>query len=159
MNKNIIIGIVVIVVLVAGGVYWFVQGQAGGNGVPPYGASSTVPTPQGSAPQSGSLSATTTSPTPVPVQTSPQAATPTTHNITIKNFAFSPASITVKKGDTIVWINNDTMGHTVTGNNGGPASPTITINGAYSFTFNDVGTFPYHCAIHPSMTGTVTVTP
>ena len=75
----------------------------------------------------------------------------------IKNFAFSPAQITVNKGDTVVWTNNDTAPHTVTGDNGGPDSPTLQNGATYSYTFNTAGTFPYYCSIHPMMKGIVTV--
>lgn len=80
-----------------------------------------------------------------------------THNVTIQNSAFSPQSITVNKGDTVVWANKDSMAHTVTGTTGGPASPSIAAQGTYSFTFSATGTFTYHCTIHPTMTGTVVV--
>lgn len=84
----------------------------------------------------------------------PQSAT---HNVTIQNSAFSPQSITVNKGDTVVWTNKDSMAHTVTGTPGGPASPSIAAQGTYSFTFPATGTFTYHCTIHLTMTGTVVV--
>lgn len=78
--------------------------------------------------------------------------------VSITNFAFSPSTITVHKGDTVVWTNNDSAPHTVTGDNGGPASGTLSQGSGYSYTFNTVGTFPYHCTIHPNMHGTVVVT-
>lgn len=79
-------------------------------------------------------------------------------NVTIQNFAFNQKSITVKKGTKVVWTNKDGMGHTVAQDNGSPISPVISTNGTYSYTFNSVGTFPYHCSTHPNMTGTVVVT-
>lgn len=83
-----------------------------------------------------------------------------TDAVTIQNFAFSPASITVKKGSTVTWTNNDATGHTVTESDGqtGPASQLLSNGQKYSFTFNQTGTFRYHCTIHSEMTGTVTVT-
>lgn len=92
--------------------------------------------------------------TPTPADGSP----PTTHAIAIQDFAFNQPSITVKKGDTAVWTNKDSAPHTVTGDNGGPGSQTMNMENTYSFTFTDIGTFNYHCAFHPSMTGTVVVT-
>lgn len=83
---------------------------------------------------------------------------PKTYNISIKNFAFGQKTVSIKKGDTIIWTNNDSASHTVTGKNGGPASGNLKKDQTYSFTFNTVGTFDYYCAIHPSMTGNVVVT-
>lgn len=86
------------------------------------------------------------------------AKTTKSAHVTIQNFAFSPASITVTKGTTVMWTNRDSTAHTVTGNTaGGPASGHIQPGQSYSFTFNSAGTFPYHCSIHPEMTGSVTV--
>jgi plastocyanin len=83
-----------------------------------------------------------------------------TDKVTIANFAFSPVSITVKKGTQVTWTNQDSTSHTVTENDGknGPSAPPLNQGQTYSFTFNEVGTFRYHCSIHPEMTGTVTVT-
>jgi plastocyanin len=74
--------------------------------------------------------------------------------------AFSPNSITVKKGTTVTWTNNDSTTHTVQETDGksGPKSDNIAPGGTYTFTFVAAGSFAYHCSIHPSMTGTVTVT-
>ena len=95
---------------------------------------------------------------PVTGGTSNQAATG--HSIVIQNFAFSPASLTVAKGTTVTWTNNDSTAHTVTETDGkkGPDSSSIDQGATYSFTYDAPGTDQYHCSIHPSMTGTVTVT-
>jgi len=85
-----------------------------------------------------------------------------TDSVTIQNFAFSPASITVKKGTTVTWTNKDATPHTVTQDSGTTGadldSPHLSQGQTYKETFNTVGTFHYHCSIHPNMTGTVTVT-
>jgi plastocyanin len=83
-----------------------------------------------------------------------------TNSVTIQNMAFSPANISVKKGTTVTWTNQDSVGHTVTETDGktGPSSSTLNQGSTYSFTYNEVGTFNYHCSIHTYMTGTVTVT-
>ncbi len=88
----------------------------------------------------------------------PQSPTATTHAVAIQGFVFAEKSITVKKGDTVVWTNKDSAPHTVTGDNdSGIGSPTLNANGTYSFTFNSAGTFNYHCALHPNMKGAVIV--
>lgn len=83
-----------------------------------------------------------------------------TDKVTIKDMAFSPANITVKKGTTVTWTNEDSIGHTVSETDGqqGPNSRTLDKGQTYTFTYNTVGTFKYDCSIHPNMLGTVTVT-
>lgn len=83
-----------------------------------------------------------------------------TNSVSIKDFAFSPSGITVKKGTKVTWTNNDSTTHTVTetDSQSGPNSGDLSPGGSYSFTFGTAGTYHYHCSIHTSMTGTVTVT-
>lgn len=71
--------------------------------------------------------------------------------------AFTPATITVTAGATVTWMNNDNMTHTVTGDDNSFDSGGIGTGSSFTKTFLTVGTFPYHCSIHPSMTGTVMV--
>ncbi|WP_241777745.1 cupredoxin family copper-binding protein, partial [Streptomyces sp. CT34] len=78
------------------------------------------------------------------------------NHVTIAGFAFSPSTLTVSKGTTVTWTNEDRAPHTVTGS-GGLNSPTLGSGGSYTFTFKTAGTFSYYCAIHPSMHGTVVV--
>ena len=77
--------------------------------------------------------------------------------VTIAGFAFSPQKVTVSVGDTVTWTNNDATGHTASANDGSFATGTIQSGQSATVTFTKAGTFPYHCAIHPSMTGTVVV--
>lgn len=88
-------------------------------------------------------------------------STPTTAStIVIKNFAFSPASLTVKKGTKVTWMNNDAATHTVTATDNGNTFNSGTIQpggGTFSFTFNTAGDFNYQCTIHPQMVGSVHV--
>ncbi len=81
-------------------------------------------------------------------------------SVAIKNFAFAPASVTVKVGTTVTWTNQDTDAHTVTSqNNAGPLnSQALNTGQGYSYTFTAPGTYSYLCTIHPFMTATVTVT-
>lgn len=88
------------------------------------------------------------------------ASQPAAGKINIANMAFSPSQITVAKGGTVTWTNNDSTTHTVTddlSNVGGPDSGDIAPGSSYSFTFNKTGSFQYHCSIHPSMRGTIVV--
>jgi plastocyanin len=77
--------------------------------------------------------------------------------VSIANFAFSPASITVKVGDQVTWTNNDSTTHTVTADDNSFSSGDLAPGATFSFTFTKAGTFPYHCSIHTSMKGTVVV--
>ena len=82
-----------------------------------------------------------------------------TTNVTIVDYAFSPASITVHVGDTITWTNQDTAPHTVTSSSG-PAkldSPQLEKGQSWSFTFTKAGDYEYYCAVHPDMKGKVIV--
>lgn len=97
---------------------------------------------------------------PANTNSSSNSTAQTTDKVTIANFAFSPASITVKKGTTVTWTNQDSATHTVTEMDGqdGPKSGDLSQGQTFTFTYNTAGTFKYHCSIHPNMTGTVTVT-
>jgi plastocyanin len=79
------------------------------------------------------------------------------HAVAISGFAFSPREITVTVGDTITWTNSDAQAHTATADDGSFDTGTIGNNASGSATFTTAGTFPYHSAIHSSMTGTITV--
>lgn len=90
--------------------------------------------------------------------TSNQANNPTAQSVSIKNFAYSPASMTVPVGTTVTWTNNDSVAHTVTSDSGKILdSGTIQPGQTFSFTFTKAGTYAYHCAIHPRMKATMTV--
>jgi plastocyanin len=80
--------------------------------------------------------------------------------VTINGFAFMPATMTVPVGTRVVWTNQQAqVPHTVTSDTAGVFdSGTLQTGMTFAFTFNQVGTFAYHCNIHPNMHGTVVVT-
>ena len=87
------------------------------------------------------------------------AATPVAANaVNIDNFAFVPATVTVKVGSTVTWTNKDEDPHTVVADGGAFRSEALGSGGTYSFTFPAAGTFDYVCSIHPFMRGNVVVT-
>ena len=93
--------------------------------------------------------------------TSPNT-TPGTNEILMQNIAFSPASKTIAAGTTIKWINKDNTTHDViSGTPGNPSglfnSGNFGVNGEFTFTFNQAGTFQYFCSHHAGMTGTIIV--
>jgi plastocyanin len=71
--------------------------------------------------------------------------------------AYTPNPISVSVGGTVMWMNNDSIAHTSTSDNGTWDSGTMAPGASFSRTFPTAGTFTYHCAIHPNMVGTVTV--
>jgi len=81
-----------------------------------------------------------------------------TVDIKIAGFAFDPASVTVKVGTTVRWTNQDSATHSVTSDTGVWDSGSIAQGGTYTRVFDTIGTFAYHCGVHPSMKGTITVT-
>ncbi|MCV7217488.1 cupredoxin family copper-binding protein [Mycobacterium crocinum] len=77
--------------------------------------------------------------------------------VNITNFAFAPATLTVKVGETVTWTNKDEEPHNVVANDGSFRSPGMDSNATYSYTFTKAGSFDYICGIHPFMHGTVVV--
>ena len=77
--------------------------------------------------------------------------------VVMKGTAFDPNTVTIKVGESVTWTNEDSFNHTVTADNGEFESGDLAKGGTFSFTFDKAGTYPYHCGIHPSMTGTVVV--
>jgi amicyanin len=93
--------------------------------------------------------------TQAPSDTTAPAAAP--GKVSIANFAFDPAALTVKSGSTVTWTNNDVVAHTVTFTDVAN-SPTLNRGDKFSRTFTKAGTYSYICSIHPFMHGTVVVT-
>ncbi|MGB6586276.1 MAG: cupredoxin family copper-binding protein [Pseudolabrys sp.] len=77
--------------------------------------------------------------------------------VKIDNFTFNPKQVTVKAGDTITWVNHDDIPHTVTSQTQAFRSKALDTDDKFSFTFATPGTYPYFCALHPQMTGTIVV--
>jgi plastocyanin len=82
-----------------------------------------------------------------------------THEVTIVDFAFGPADLTIQVGDTVRWTNQGGTDHTATSTSG-PASfssPGLATGATFEFTFTVAGVYEYRCSFHPSMTGGITV--
>lgn len=76
--------------------------------------------------------------------------------VVLKNIKFTPADITVKKGDTVTWQWDDgTVPHDV---DGGEFKSEVQEAGTFEYSFAEAGTFEYKCNVHPTMTGSVEVT-
>lgn len=82
------------------------------------------------------------------------------NEVVIKDFAFGPKSITVKKGTTVTWTNRDSAKHDITPEKEDGdfvASKLLAKGESYNFTFDQLGTYPYYCSPHPYMKAAVEV--
>ena len=81
------------------------------------------------------------------------------YQITIDNFAFNPQKLTVPIGAKVTWINRDDVPHTATSTKKPKLfdSKTLDTDDKYSYVFTTAGTYEYFCAVHPRMTGQITV--
>jgi len=93
--------------------------------------------------------------------TTPTQVVPLSGNVdvTISNYAFSPADLTVKVGTVVTWTNQDSVVHNVTATDNSFASSDLNQGDKFTYTFNTAGTFPYRCGFHANMKATVTVVP
>ena len=77
--------------------------------------------------------------------------------VTIRDMAFTPASLTVAVGQPVRFVNEDGTTHTITADNGAFDVDDMTPGRAVQMTFPAAGTYAYHCEIHPVMRGTLTI--
>ena len=96
---------------------------------------------------------------PLNVTVNAQQTAPATMAVKIDNFSFSPATLTVPVGTTVIWTNQDDIPHTVVSTDDPRAfrSKVLDTDEKFSYTFTKAGTFAYFCSVHPKMTGTVLV--
>lgn len=132
MNKLLLV-VVVILVLVGGG-YYFMSQQSQAPAEDVFVEEETVVEESGNAMVGGTA-------------------------VEIQNFAFSPATLTVKVGDTVTWVNQDSVGHSATADDGSFDTGVLSQGESNTVTFTEAGTFGYHCTPHPNITGTVIVEP
>jgi len=145
MNKKNIIIIIAIILIIAGGLYFY-----------DFSAPSSNSNKQESV--SGFLFVEpTTEPS---IKNQPQSPPPgtmpvATHSVSMINFSFNPKILTINKGDSVVWTNQDSAPHNV--GIGGSESPILSNGQTFVFVFDNSGTFDYYCPLHPSMKGTIIV--
>ena len=84
------------------------------------------------------------------------AVAATTHTVVIEGVKYEPESLTVKRGDTVVWVNKDPFPHTVT-SKGAFDSHDIAAGKSWKYTATKAGEFAYVCTLHPNMKGTLSV--
>jgi plastocyanin len=85
------------------------------------------------------------------------ARKPATHTVTIDASRFQPEALTVKAGDTVVWVNKDIVAHTATSHAGGFDSGIIVPGKSWKYRPEQTGEFAYTCTYHPTMKATLRV--
>ena len=85
------------------------------------------------------------------------APKPATHTVTIEGTSFQPAMLTVKAGDSVVWVNKDPFPHTATSEAGRFDSAIIAPDKSWTYTPKRKGKFPYICTLHTTMKATLRV--
>ena len=129
MNKRLVIGIIIVVIII-GGAFVLMHKQS----------------------SMDQMNMTQTQ------KSSTTAAKPAGKNfVTIQNFAFSPATITVKAGQSITWTNEDSAGHSATADDNSWDTGVLPQGQSKAITFAKAGTYTYHCSVHPNMKATVIV--
>lgn len=153
MAKNILIVIIVLVAL-GGGAYALVT-----NSDKP---STNEQSSQDSADDMSGMDMSNTQNSTSSSQDQAATSTPVSASeVDIKDYAYAPATITVKKGTKVTWTNQDAVRHDITPDNESAdfkASELLAKGESYSVTFNTAGTYTYYCSPHTYMKGTVIVT-
>ena len=104
------------------------------------------------------LCALLVAPLPMPslaaAQADKEASSP---SVQIDNFTFSPQEITIPRGGTVTWVNDDDIPHALAATDKAFRSKAMDTEEKFSFTFNKPGTYEYFCSLHPHMQGKVIV--
>ena len=79
------------------------------------------------------------------------------HTVVIDAMQFTPQTLTVKRGDTVVWVNRDPFPHSVGAEDGSFRSPNIDPGRSWTYRPRKAGLFPYRCPLHPTMGATLRV--
>jgi plastocyanin len=87
----------------------------------------------------------------------PAAAPSTNHIVQLKDFAFSPATLTIAAGERVTFKNDDDEAHTVTATDKSFDSAGLDSGQTWGHTFSKAGTYTYFCALHPYMKGKIIV--
>lgn len=82
---------------------------------------------------------------------------PATYTVIIDGMKFTPAMVTARPGDTVVWVNNDVVAHTATSAEAGFNSRAISPGKSWKLTVKAQGASDYVCSYHPTMKGSIRV--
>jgi LPXTG-motif cell wall-anchored protein len=138
---------------------------------PPPETAPAAPAPAEPAPATAPAAPAPTEPAPAEPDTAPErkakagrkakaskkAQAADTANVTISDYRFTPATVTVVVGDTVTWTNDGPSGHSATATGGSFDTGIFPAGESRSATFDEAGTFAYICTPHPNMEGTVVV--
>lgn len=138
MNSKIIIIVIIVVIVIGGGAYFLNKNN-----------SSEMQMKNMPIQTQGQKQAS-------PAESSSQAKAGK-NAVTIQNFAFSPATITIKAGQSVTWTNEDSIGHSATADDNSFDTGVLPQGQSKSITFAKAGTYTYHCSVHPNMKATVIV--
>jgi plastocyanin len=86
---------------------------------------------------------------------------PATQTVVIEGMQFNPATLTIRAGDSVTWVNSDIVAHTATTPTSAQQrfdSRLIELGKSWKHTFRKAGTYDYVCTYHPTMKGTIKVT-
>lgn len=89
----------------------------------------------------------------------PTALAAETHRVVIERFAFVPAELSIRPGDTVRFVNRDLVPHTATDGEGRWDTGTLSLGASARIAFEAAGTFTYVCIFHPSMRARIRVVP
>ncbi|ATY11138.1 copper-binding protein [Amycolatopsis sp. AA4] len=91
----------------------------------------------------------------------PAPAEAANQTVMMQDYAYSPASLTVRVGDTVTWVQHDTAPHDVVTTSAPVAfrSPQLSQGQSWNYTFQTPGTYSYYCSVHPDMRAQVIVQP
>lgn len=143
MKIGLITGIIILLLLAAGGVWYLYSGayfksSGPGQASAPSGVASSGSAGSGANANSNEVSGT--------------------KEVLIRNFVFSPRTLTIKAGDSVKWTNQDSAKHTITSDSGNELDSSLFGKGeSFTHTFDKAGTYTYHCTPHPNMKGTIIV--
>jgi plastocyanin len=94
------------------------------------------------------------------VWTAPAASIETKANtVSIVNFQFTPAEVTIAPGESVTWVNDDGAPHGLEYHDGSAGKDLLLPGASYNRRFDQPGTYDYNCSVHPYMTGRVIVRP
>lgn len=112
-------------------------------------------------PDAAALAPATTAPTPAPTAadrpTKPAATPATSPLVSIADFAFRPVRLTIERGDSVTWRNDDGAPHGLQFDDRSAADDLLFPGKTFSRRFDTAGSFDYHCSVHPYMAGTIVV--
>lgn len=86
----------------------------------------------------------------------PTATASSTVTVKMKDFSFKPGTVSISKGDRVVWVNKDSVKHNAT-KGGSFTTGNIKPGGAVAVKFGSKGTYRYVCTLHPGMSGKIVV--